>query len=489
MQLLDILADNKRSMVFVLAGLMIMALAGCNGDAKPAGEPSETQSPARPVRVIVVGDATFADVLQRQWSARTESELELRQMSIEQLEEVKQLSADIIIYPAACLGTLAHRKLIAPPSTSAAESSEQVQTDVFDLQQNAEVRWGDQTYAFSFGSPQLVLMYRADLFAKQGLEPPETWEQYQLLVEQLDRTALGDSAPPEGQPWTPICEPLASGWAGNTLLARAASYASHPSQFSVLFDYATMEPLIAGPPFVRALEELVTAAKSNPADSDQLTPETARRRILAGETAMAFSWPSHTTADGEPLKIATGVEISFAELPGATTAYHFGEQQWTPHADAAPARVPLIGVAGLLGSVTANARRARDAAEVLALLTSQEWSVRLSPSSTATTMFRHSHLTAPQLWTDHVLPPEASTSYAEVVAITQTRPLHLTSLRIPGWQRYQQALDQAVVAACSGDKSPQDALNETASAWSALTAEIGLDSQRAAYTRCLGLEP
>ena len=43
----------------------------------------------------------------------------------------------------------------------------------------------------------------------------------------------------------------------------------------MFFDYLTMEPLIAGPPFVRALEELVTAAKLGVAAPDQMTPEAA----------------------------------------------------------------------------------------------------------------------------------------------------------------------------------------------------------------------
>ena len=62
-------------------------------------------------------------------------------------------------------------------------------------------------------------------------------------------------------------EPLARGWAGLVLLARAAAYAKERDNYTTLFDEKTLEPAIAGPPFVRALEELVAAAKLGPADA------------------------------------------------------------------------------------------------------------------------------------------------------------------------------------------------------------------------------
>ena len=57
------------------------------------------------------------------------------------------------------------------------------------------------------------------------------------------------------------------------------------------------------------------------------------------------------------------------------------------------------------------------------------------------------------------------------------------------YQCYIAALDQAVHAARSGAQTPQEALTETAEAWTALSQELGLESQREAYTRSLGLEP
>ena len=76
-----------------------------------------------------------------------------------------------------------------------------------------------------------------------------------------------------------------------------------------------------------------------------------------------------------------------------------------------------------------------------------------------------------------------------MVGHTQSQPRRLSSIRIPGWQRYLAVLDEAVLAARTGPRHPSEALTETAEAWSAITEELGLEQQREAYTRSLGLEP
>ncbi len=100
-----------------------------------------------------------------------------------------------------------------------------------------------------------------------------------------------------------------------------------------------------------------------------------------------------------------------------------------------------------------NARRPREAADLLALLSSKDWAERLSPESAATTMFRQSQMKRPRVWTDAALTLESSESYAEVVSHTQSQPTHMCALRIPGWQRYLAVLDEAVLSARSGQKN------------------------------------
>jgi ABC-type glycerol-3-phosphate transport system substrate-binding protein len=481
---------GRRAIVAGAAAFVIAAVGSCRQQESPSDVETAPKAKPAPVRVVVVEDGPFAAVLERQWKARIDNALQLQQMSIADLEAANQLNADVVFYPSACLGTLVEHNLIAAPAAEALDDEQYAARDVFELQRRVEGRWGEQIYAFSFGSPHLVLMYRADLFEQLKLRPPQTWSEYEELLPRLARDQLGAAAPADGKPWTASIEPLAAPWGAKILLARAAAYASHPSQFSTLFDYETMQPLIAGPPFVRALDELVAAAKTSSADLDQYTPERARGAVLAGETAMVLTWPSRTTTDGQPLPMANGVRIGFAQLPGSTTVYNFAERTWTPRGEEGTSmHVPLMGTAGRLASVGRNARRPREAASILALLSGREWSARIAPLSPATTLFRKSHLTNPDLWTDAALPREASKQYAEVARDSQSQPISMFCPRIPGWQRYLAALDQAVQEARTGSKTTAAALSRAAEAWNVITEELGMESQKAAYTRSLGLEP
>ncbi|MCU0961718.1 MAG: extracellular solute-binding protein [Pirellulaceae bacterium] len=480
----------RHGITAVTLAILSWSAGGCQRPDQPPPDEAAAKAKAKPypMRVIVADDPALAAAIERLWKARIDNELQLQQMTVAELEAARPLPADIVIYPSACLGTLVEHDLLAVPSSEALEDPQYEARDVFELQRRIEGRWGTEIYGFSMGSPLLVLMYRADLFEALKLTPPRTWAEYQELVPRLGRDALGAAAPPADRPWHATIEPRAAGWGGRLLLARAAAYAAHPSQFSTFFDYDSMRPLIAGPPFERALAELVAVNAGSP-HTQLHSPDSARAAMLRGEAAMALTWP-HRAGSEAPVSLAPDVRIGFAELPGATEVYNFVERTWTRRdAERAEDQVPLLATAGRLASVTKHARRPRETARILALLTGREWSREISPTSPAATLFRQSHVQDPQRWTDEGLPREAAAQYAEVVRDALSRPTGMVCLRIPGYQRYLAALDQAVQDACAGTQTPPAALASAAEAWIAITTELGMDSQRTAYMRSLGLEP
>ena len=152
--------------------------------------------------------------------------------------------------------------------------------------------------AVPLGSPVLTCCYRADLLAKLGRQPPQTWRN----TRNWPNCSAGRKRPPAV--WYGAIEPLGPGWAGLTLLARAAPYAKHRDNFSALFDIKTMEPLVAGPPMVQGLEELVAAAKLGPADSLQYDPAAVRAELYRGHCGLAVCWP--TAAAKSPLTETAG---------------------------------------------------------------------------------------------------------------------------------------------------------------------------------------
>jgi multiple sugar transport system substrate-binding protein len=436
----------------------------------------------------------LAEAVQRQWQARAEGQLEVRNLSSEELCDPrrKRLAADAVIYPSGLIGELAERGWIAPLSEDALGAPEFGRRDIFDHLRQHEIMWGEQVYAVPLGSPPLTLIYRPDVFEQLGVKPPETWQQYAALCERLSKSRELPAETNDGPgDWHALAEPLGPGWASQVLLARAAVYARHRSYFATLFDLQSMDPLIASPPFVKALEELVAAAKFASPDAIKLTPTDVWQRLRSGRCAMGLTWPrsaedpTQTGAADSPRPIL----LAAAELPASAEAYHAGDRQWQAREATETGHVTLLSVSGRLGSVVKGAARSPAAASLLVRLSSAEWSKDVSPRSPATTLYRSRQILDAKAWVGENFPAEAAAAYAELVQQTLRQPLSVDSVRLPGRIRYLAALDEAVHAAIRGDRSPAECLAAAADHWRKTTQDWGLENQRRAYWRSLGKTP
>jgi multiple sugar transport system substrate-binding protein len=422
--------------------------------------------------------------LQGEWNRQTGGEYEVAKIAANDLAKAKTLPADAVICPPGLLGPLAEQKLIGAVPDSLQKSPQWA--DVFDLLRHQEVGWGNEIMAVPFGSPVLVIYYRADLLEKLNRKPPQTWAEYQELAELF---AQQNDSPAE-RPFFGTAEPLGPGWAGLVLLARAAPNAKHRDNYSTLFNIDTMAPLVAGPPMVRALEELAAAAKIAPPEVLQSDPTAIRDAFWQGKCAMALSWPCAADQHaGE--KSATGkgprTEVGFVELPGSTKVFNIHNQTWETRTENEDPHVPFLSIAGRVGVVSMASTQQEAAFQLLLWLSSEQNSPQVCPFSSATTLFRHSQLKEPNLWVEKPVGPEAAVKYAELAAQTFRREQAM-DLRIPGREAYLAALDLAVHAAVRGELSAPDALAKAAKAWQEITEKLGVQQQRIAYLHSLGLQ-
>jgi multiple sugar transport system substrate-binding protein len=141
-----------------------------------------------------------------------------------------------------------------------------------------------------------------------------------------------------------------------------------------------------------------------------------------------------------------------------------------------------------LGVIHRDTAHPEAAMALLCWLSGSHWSPTVCAKSPATTLFRLEHLTAPANWVESSVSPEAASQYAATVHASLGRRNWVTSLRIPGREAYLAALDQAVHAAVRGEATAQEALDAAAASWQATTESLGLDRQKTAYRRSLGLE-
>lgn len=480
--------------------LLSLFLCGC-----PQSNPSSTNEAKKlpfagvKLKLQVVDDAEMAKAIERlrgEWSTQSGSDFKIVQTGEKEFSAVESLSADAVICSSRLLALLAEKKLLA-------EVPEKIQnspgwSEVFELPKIREASWGGKIYGLPFGSPVFTIYYRADLLKKLHRTPPKTWAEYQELAK-----LLADEKPstPDA-PWHGALEPLAPGWAGLTLLARAAPYAKHRDNYSTWFDAQTMEPLIANPPLAAALTQLVKAAKTGTTESLKCDPAAVRRAFWAGQCGMAITWPMAsrhpiTKSDAGIVKSEASkeesagnsaqFEVGFVELPGSQQVYNLNDQTWEARQEEESPFVPFLGIAGRMGAVHANSPSREAAFALLVWLSEGQNSLQICPVSNATTLYRKSQLKKPQLWTEKELAPSAAAQYAELTATTLNRETWL-DFRLPGREEYLAALEEAVEAAVEGKTPPADALKKAAEKWRKITESHGLENQKSAYLHSLGLE-
>ena len=486
--------------LFAILGLALL-LGGCakpNADPKPP--PVEQPLQGVKLRLAVVDDPAMAAAIARmqgEWNSQTGSELEVVQLTEKELDAAKAMPADAVVCPSHWLGTLAQRDWLVPVPREILRNAEW--TGLFELLKLREAAWGSRTMAIPFGSPVFCCYYRVDLLEKLGRKPPRTWEEYQELAELLaknDPRLPAKNVDIKAIPWCGSIEPLAPGWAGLTLLARAAPSLKHRNNYSALFRIETMEPQVAGKAMIAALEELVATAKLSPVDLTRCDPTAVRAAFWRGQCGMALTWPTaarglaaaSTQREADENSEASTLRMGVVELPGSKRAYNLNRRTWDKRSADEDAHVPLLAIAGRLGVVGKNAANAQAAFQLLLWLSDDRRSPQISPASPATTMFRQSNLQFPDQWVEKSMPADAAVQYGAATAAAFQHEAWLGALRMPGRAEYLAALDEAVLSAVRGEKSPADALEKAEKKWRDITDRLGLDRQRAAYHRSLGLE-
>ncbi len=486
---------------------------------KAAGRPAPRETAGPPLKLLVVGDERMTEAISRleaEFAAQTGVKFIAIGLPPADFAHMPAPEADALIVPSSFVGDLIERGWAESIPADELDRAGLAWSDVFEALAVREATWNGQAFAIPFGSPPLVCWYRADLFETFRRRPPTTWAEYQESAAFFaDRANLADSAPPVEAAWSGALEPWAPGWAGRLLLARAACYALDRDAYSTFFNIDTMKPLVDSPPFVRALDELVAARQlpgANSAASDgRCTPDPAdvRRAFLAGEAAMALTWPSGAKSGPSDAKrgpsdaksdeakpAADGVSASNAEfaigfvtLPGSDMVYSQSGKRWNRRGPDEPRHATLLGLAGRWGLVMTASPRPADARRLLAWL-STTWAPRTCAVSEATTMFRRSQLRKPEPWVDPDIERSAAKQYAQMLDGALSQPAAAVAApRIPGQDEYLAALDDAVAAVFVGERKSGAALVRAAETWNTITDRLGRERQRAAYRRGLGLQP
>ena len=428
----------SRTLFTYLIYAMTLAI-GCQEKPAPTA-PVASRQAASKLTVLIVDDPPLAaglKLLRGEWDERTGGELEVREETLAKLLSARELAADLIIYPSRHVGTLVDRDWLRPIRDSVLQSDDVAINDIYPLIRNATLPYGGQVFAFTLGEPSLMLISRAK---DQADAQPTTWEQIDFRLA-ADQSVLE--------------HPLAV-----ELLARGLAYSPHGRRSSGWFDAGTMQPRLASPPFVHAMQDMI-AAWQRP-----------------GERStgwIALGWPTSTGNKSPPIR--------YAPLPRAKKLYNSIREVWESNESDQP--LVLLGLAGRSLSVSRATRNSASAFKLLRWLISENIATQLSPRSEATLWFRHSQVSKAAKWLKHAgVGDETATLIANELSAGEC----VLVPRIPGIDEYLAILQNVLATALAASEPAEMALAKVVRRWDALTEKYGRDRQRAAYRNHLGFD-
>lgn len=351
----------SRSLVGILACCGLLVLPACQSASTPT-QSTELPLAGQTVQVVAPADLALRDhwePLLQEWRAQTGGTVTWSEYEREQppwetdVTGGKPNGGRLILVAMGDLADAEAAGMLTPFPAAVAEKVDN--KDIFPGLKDAALSRQKKLIAAPVSAPVLLCYYRKDLLEAAGLTPPNTWDDYEELLEKL----------PQWAPRLTTLEPCGPEFRAALFLARSAAFAKHPQNYSVWFDIQTGEPLFDSPAFERSLDTARKAWSKMPAEIWQDSPSKCRQALLAGKAALVLAWePSteypRTTSTGGEIASETSepLAIGVVPLPRTRDVYQSAAKRWENIGAETPYQPGFVGFTGLVMGVSADSERA-----------------------------------------------------------------------------------------------------------------------------------
>ncbi len=475
---------EKPSYKTLLIAASLLLLCGC-----PSGPPKpQTNKVAHPFRgqdVELVVPASLQlqalwQVALDEWMAETGATVRWSEYSgagDESLE--KKLSAPpaaggrIVLFPLRKLSEL--DKQLAPVETAASAGLDL--KDIFKGLRDRVVSRDRSVIAIPISAPVLLCYYRADLLRAAGLKPPETWDDYQTLLDALDRWAPGLTA----------VEPLGPGHRATLFFARSLAFVKHPENYSVWFDLDSGKPQLDTAGFQEAIEVSSRAWKKMPASIADLSPADCRNQVLAGKAAMAIGVEPVSSTNSDETPRTASIEIGICRLPGSRRVYNSNSRRWDVQPQSAIHAPALCGFDGMtIGVSLPNASsKASVAWHLLSTLTGEQFESNWA--SLPKSPCRESQTGTASSWNESGLTIEESGRAIDATALMLRDNQLVADLPLPDAAEFRAVTEETIGKLLKAELDPATTIRQLHAEFEQIVSRIGADMIRADYRRGLGL--
>ncbi|MFG0334118.1 MAG: extracellular solute-binding protein [Maioricimonas sp. JB049] len=469
--------------------LMALLLTGCPGGDSDSQTP-DTAGPSLAGETISLNVVGVPDISSNwelaisEWEAATGATCKQVMLDAASPDSVGPVVTDtpgLLAIPLLSLPDLMQAGLVAAVPEDVARRAHAPWQDLFEGLRRGVAAPQERTTNLPLAAPPLLLWYRADLFEQANLRAPRTWDEYDTLVASIAEWGEGTFA----------AEPWEGDFASTMLLARSASSALHPDNFSFYMDVSSGEPLIDRESFVRSLQQVLDARQRAGEGLKFMSPAASWSALVQGRAAMAISTGPVPPITGATTESAAtrpeGSRLAAVPLPGSTEVFNHETGAWESFRQK-PNRVSVVGQGGYTICVS------RSAAEKLRQAAWNLWET--IEAAERDNGFRGEYWTLCRTSQVGVFASRAGvlqglepTQFQNAVAASLRAPRVVLDIALPQRDEFAHLLAEAVHRVLKEEATPAAALEEAARAWSAQAQQIGpahvLNTCRAA----MGLSP
>jgi len=338
-----------------------------------------------------------------------------------------------------------------------------------------------------FSDPDLAKQW-ADWKDKAGLAAwgqPKTWQQVQQVTKFLKGKKVG------GKPVYGFLD-QPKPWGGFQFYftgSRATAYAKYPGEKNWLFD-ENMKPLVNNPAWVRAIQDIVDALPSEPADQINADPgTTAFQQFLPGTGSLLEWWGDIGSMANTSDTSVIGKVVDFDILPASDDVYNFRKGAWEKLATG-PNQAPNMAYLGwgiyVMKRVDSDAKRHKAAWSAAAHLGGKDLSMWTAAYPSGFQPYRKSH-TNLDLWVMAGYDRKYIGSYMKSQSDSYNHPNSAIEPRIPGIFQYYSIAEDELQKTFAGKQTAQQGADNVAAAWDKLTDKLGRENQVKYYRIAMGL--
>lgn len=415
--------------------------------------------------------------------------IELFETSMQSLK-AKEPRFDVLLHASGWTGDFFPYLSALPESLRDDESFD----DIHPTYRERLMNWDGEWIAVTIDGDLFSGYYRKDLFEEETnrtafrerygyeLAAPDTWSQYRDIAEFFHNREQADGTPLYG-----AAEAFARGgqqfW---DLFSRASAYTNHPefpgAQF---FDPDTMGAQIDSPGWVRAVREYAEIVKFSPPDALSFGIVEARHAFLSGQAALILDWGDTGQLAGRTGDSKVAGKVGYFVLPGSQRVWNAKDYRWDDLGRVRKA--PFLAFGGWVASVPANSRQKEAAWDYIMWYSSPENSLRdVVTAGSGINPYRLSHFAQIDAWTQ-ALSRSAAAEYLGVIQASLDSPNAALDLRVPGFHRYTEALEETLTRVLAGEVEAQAGMDQVAEAWESITDDLGRDRQLKIYRSSMGL--